>query len=156
MTAPASKSETAERESRRGFIDLLLGVSVAGWIATILYPVLAFLKPLPYSGPTGPVHLTRDERGRLEEDGFVIVPVSGKRALVFRDASGGVRAMDAKCTHEACTVRFVSAESMIWCACHNGKFDVDGNVISGPPPRPLPRFTVAEGKDGTITVSSEA
>lgn len=154
MSTPARK-EAAGKKNRRGFLDLLLGVSVAGWLSTIVYPVLRFLEPLPYSGPTGPVRLTEDDKAKLDRDGFVIIPVSGKRAIVFRDPSGGVRAMDAKCSHEACTVQFVSAESMIWCACHNGKFDMDGNVISGPPPRPLPRFTVAEARDGAITVSTQ-
>jgi Rieske Fe-S protein len=46
------------------------------------------------------------------------------------------------CTHLECTVQFKSDTSQIWCACHNGLYDLSGNVISGPPPRALERFTV--------------
>ena len=80
----------------------------------------------------------------FRDGGFVIVPVSGKRAIVFRDDGGAVRAFDAKCTHEGCTVQYVPGESAIWCACHNARFDTDGRVLSGPPPRPLPRYTAHE------------
>jgi cytochrome b6-f complex iron-sulfur subunit len=60
------------------------------------------------------------------------------------------------CTHLACLVRWVEDERKFYCPCHAGIYDEDGNVISGPPPRPLDRYeiTVEEGKlllhfDGT-------
>ncbi len=31
---------------------------------------------------------------------------------------------------------------MIWCACHNGRYDLTGKNVSGPPPRPLEEFHV--------------
>jgi len=49
---------------------------------------------------------------------------------------GRLRATSAKCTHEGCTVRYKADESIIWCACHNGRFDLDGRVLSGPPRAP--------------------
>jgi Rieske Fe-S protein len=61
--------------------------------------------------------------------------------------------MSAKCTHEGCTVQFVRADQIVWCACHNGKFALDGRVISGPPPRPLAAFVVAGDLKGSVTVS---
>ena len=57
QTLTASNSKT----SRRHFLDLLLGASVLGWLASIAYPVIRYLKPLPQTGPTGPTHLTREE-----------------------------------------------------------------------------------------------
>jgi Rieske Fe-S protein len=36
----------------------------------------------------------------------------------------------------------VSGQEEFFCPCHNGVFDKDGNVVSGPPPRPLDRFEV--------------
>ena len=40
--------------SRRGFLDLLLSATILGWIGTIAYPVIRYLKPLPQTGATGP------------------------------------------------------------------------------------------------------
>jgi cytochrome b6-f complex iron-sulfur subunit len=123
-----------------------------GWLATLLYPVFRYLTPLPLQGPAGPVQLTRAEVSKLERSRFTIVPIGRVRVLVFEDPSGNLRALDAKCTHEGCTVRYMPKDALIWCACHNGRFDLNGRVISGPPPRPLPRHTVVREPDGTVSV----
>ena len=142
--------------TRRRFLDAVLGVSVVGTLGTILYPIIRYLKPLPASGPAGPTRLTDEQAGKLSAGGFVIIPVAGKRALVFRDEDGAVRAFDARCTHEGCTVQYLPGEAAIWCACHNARFDTDGRVLSGPPPRPLPRYTAHEDGDGTIVVAVDS
>jgi cytochrome b6-f complex iron-sulfur subunit len=145
---------TQER-SRRGFLDLLLGGALTGWLASMLYPAIRYLKPLPQAGPTGPMRLTRDEVAKLETEAFVIVPVSGKRLMIFADADGTLRALDARCTHEGCTVQYVPGEEVVWCACHNARFGIDGRVLSGPPPRPLPRYRAEYDKDGAVIVTAE-
>jgi len=71
-----------------------------------------------------------------------IVPFSGKPALVFRSASGELKALSATCTHLACTVQYRPERADIWCACHNGVYDANGVNISGPPPRPLTKLEV--------------
>ena len=77
------------------------------------------------------------------------------RILVFRDQSQQLRALDARCTHEGCTVQYVPAEGGVWCACHNARFDVEGRVLAGPPPRPLPRYAVREDDEGNVLVTVE-
>jgi Rieske Fe-S protein len=139
--------------SRRSFLDLLLTVGVLGWLATVLYPVIRYLKPLPLPGPSGPVRLTRAEVVKVEREKFAIVPIGRQRVLVFEDPDGELHALDAKCTHEGCTVRYVPRDGLIWCACHNGRFDLEGRVLAGPPPRPLPRHAVYRDDEGAVTVS---
>jgi menaquinol-cytochrome c reductase iron-sulfur subunit len=46
------------------------------------------------------------------------------------------------CTHLGCRVRWVADRQQFFCPCHNGVFDNEGNVVSGPPPRPLDRYPV--------------
>jgi Rieske Fe-S protein len=46
----------------------------------------------------------------------------------------------AICTHLNCTVCYQPGENRIYCACHEGYYDVDGRVLAGPPPRPLQEF----------------
>jgi Rieske Fe-S protein len=41
-----------------------------------------------------------------------------------------------------CTVQFNESKQLIWCACHNGYYDLNGHVVSGPPPRPLEEYVV--------------
>jgi len=140
------------KTSRRGFLDLLLGASALAWIAAVAYPVIRYLKPLPQIGATGPTHLTRDEAAKLEANKFVIVPVSGQRVIVCQ-AEDQLHAFSAKCTHEGCTVTFQPGQSSIWCPCHDGRFDLTGRVVSGPPPQPLAKFIAQRQPDGGIVVS---
>src|ERR1044071_3833606 len=107
-----------QKSSRRSFLDLLLGASGVAWVASVLYPVIRYLKPLPRAGAVGPTRLTREEIAKLEKDHFVIVPVSGKRVLVLQSPAQEILAVDAKCTHEGCTVQYLPAESAIWCDLH--------------------------------------
>src|SRR5512132_1340506 len=142
------------KTSRRHFLDVLLGASILGWLVSIAYPVIRYLKPLPQTGPTGPTRLTRDETAKLEQNKFVIVPVSGQRVIVLQSADQ-MHAFSAKCTHEGCTVTFLPGQSVIWCPCHDGRFDLNGRVLSGPPPQPLPKYLAQRQPDGGIVVSPE-
>ena len=144
-----------QKHTRRGFLDFLLGASSVAWLGSVLYPVIRYLKPLPRAGAIGPTRLTKEELAKLEKEHFVIVPVSGKRVLVLQNAAQEILAVDAKCTHEGCTVQFLPAESAIWCACHNGRFDLDGRVLAGPPPRPLPKYAAERQEDGGILIVAE-
>ena len=78
------RAEAAPTTSRRDFLNILLGASFLGWLVSIAYPIIRYLKPLPQTGPTGPTRLTRDEGSRLEQNKFVIVPVSGQHVLVLQ------------------------------------------------------------------------
>lgn len=141
--------------TRRRFLNFFLGGSAVACLGSIFYPIIRYLKPLRRTGPSGPTRLTREEVAKLEKESFVIVPVGGKRVLVLRNTAQKLLAVDAKCTHEGCTVQYLAAESAIWCACHNARFDLDGRVTSGPPPRPLPKYVVERQEDGGILVVTE-
>ncbi len=151
MEAEATSSSLT---SRRRFLDLILEASAAAWIASIAYPIIRYLKPLPQTGPTGPTHLTRDEASKLEQNKFVIVPVSGQRVIVLQSGDQ-LAAFTAKCTHEGCTVTYLPGQSVIWCPCHDGRFDLTGRVLSGPPPKPLTKYAAQRQPDGAIVVSEE-
>jgi Rieske Fe-S protein len=138
---------------RRRVLDVLLKLTLLGWLGSVLYPVISYLRPLPRQGPTGPVGLTRAEVAKIEREKFAIVPVGTRRVLVLEDAEGELHALDARCTHEGCTVRYLPGEALISCACHNARFDLTGRVLAGPPPRPLPRHSAQRDADGGIVVA---
>jgi cytochrome b6-f complex iron-sulfur subunit len=142
--------------SRRSFLDVLLAAGIVGTGISAGFPVLRYLKPLPLSGASGPVRLDDAQVGKLEADRFVIVSAGPKRIMVFEDEAHKLRALAAKCTHEGCTVQYSTAESVVWCACHNARFDIDGRVLSGPPPKPLQEYEVVRGDDGSIILNLES
>jgi menaquinol-cytochrome c reductase iron-sulfur subunit len=51
-------------------------------------------------------------------------------------------AMSNICTHLGCRVRWITEKGQFFCPCHNAVFDKNGEIVSGPPPRPLNRFEV--------------
>lgn len=143
------KKEDAQKK-RRNFLNGLLGTAVTGWVGSLVYPVLRYLRPLNEASG-GPLKLTAEQLAKVEKEHFVIARSGAQRVIVFQ-AGGELRALSAKCTHEGCTVQFVPGDSVIWCACHNGKFDLDGRVLSGPPPRPLGKWIMTkEGEQVTLS-----
>lgn len=138
---------------RRKLLNALLGGSFAAWAAVVIYPVLRYLRPPAESAATGEAKLSEEDQRKLKEEGFVIIRLGSSRVIVFQDAGGQLKALEAKCTHEGCTVTYQKNEDLIWCPCHNGKFGSDGRVISGPPPKPLLAYSVTGDLTGTVAVS---
>ena len=56
-------------------------------------------------------------------------------------------AMSNICTHLGCHVRWITDQNLFFCPCHNGEFDVNGDVIAGPPPRSLTQYEVKVEND---------
>jgi cytochrome b6-f complex iron-sulfur subunit len=152
MSSPSPQPNPPTMERRR-LLNTILGTSVLGWLATILYPVVRYLSPLEEAVNADEAVLSDKSVHDVADAGFAIVPLGTERVLVFQDSRGKVRATSAKCTHEGCTVQYKADESVIWCACHNGRFDLDGRVLSGPPPRPLTVFKASGSLDTRIVVS---
>ena len=62
---------------------------------------------------------------------------------VVRLDAARVVAISAVCTHVRCILGFDRERRGLVCPCHDGRFDLAGNVLSGPPPRPLATYTVS-------------
>jgi Rieske Fe-S protein len=52
-------------------------------------------------------------------------------------------------------VQYRDEKQEIWCACHNGVYDLNGKNVSGPPPRPLEEYKV-NVKGDQLVVSRRA
>jgi cytochrome b6-f complex iron-sulfur subunit len=59
-------------------------------------------------------------------------------------------ALSAICSHLHCILQWDEAGQNILCPCHDGAFDRNGNVLSGPPSRPLRRFPIEIRADEII------
>jgi Rieske Fe-S protein len=133
--------DTGDRSGKREFLKFLLGGSFFAWLASVLYPVLAYMKP----PKQGEVEVSSVKAGKLADiarDSGQIVKFGTKPVILVRTASDELRAFNATCTHLDCTVQYRQDMGVIWCACHNGKYDLNGRNISGPPPRPLEPYRV--------------
>jgi Rieske Fe-S protein len=136
--------------SRRRFVNWLLGTSAGGVMLSVLYPIARYIVPPP-SGESATNSVTLPfapaEIGPNEGKAFRF---GDKPGLLVRTASGELRAFSAVCTHLQCTVQYRSDLSEIWCACHNGHFDLNGINVAGPPPRPLEQYDVNQRGDQIV------
>jgi Rieske Fe-S protein len=93
--------------------------------------------------------------GELKNNSGKIFKFGSKPALLVRLVDGSYRAFSAVCTHLNCTVQYRSDLREIWCACHNGLYDLEGRNVSGPPPHPLESYEVhIQGEDIVVTRTS--
>lgn len=145
---------TTPQESKRNFLKIVLGAGLVAWVASILYPLLAYLKPPKH----GEVEVTSVKAGKLseiEKDSGKIIKFGTKPVILVRTANDELRAFAATCTHLDCTVQYKKEMGLIWCACHNGKYDLNGRNVSGPPPRPLDEYrVVVQGEEVLISKKS--
>ena len=138
-------------EERRTFLKILLSGGLIALGGSILYPILAYLKP-PKQGEVEVTSVKAGKLSELEKDSGKIVKFGTKPVILIRTASGELRAFSATCTHLECTVQYKKDMGLIWCACHNGKYDLNGRNVSGPPPRPLDEYrVVVQGEEVLIS-----
>ena len=141
--------------NRRTLLDSLLVVGFVSTAAAIAYPVSQYLVP-PVSGEPETASAVAMKANELPPNSGKIFRFGNRPAIVVRTAEGDLRAFSAVCTHLDCTVQFKTDAAQLWCACHNGMYDLGGSVVSGPPPRGLEKFVVnvrGEGSDAEIVVS---
>ncbi len=134
-TAPAEPAPP--RRSFLRFAWLGVGVAALGEAAWI---VASFLKPRPKAVPNAGSLVTA---GPMESfaPGSVTAFPAGKFYLV-RLADGGFLALHRQCTHLGCSVPWDEAAGRFACPCHASLFDLRGDVLAPPAPRPLDLFAI--------------
>jgi Rieske Fe-S protein len=138
------------------------GAILAGWavpaIGYVLGPVnsgerrqewrsLGTVSKVEVGTPT--LFKTRVERttGWVTQDEEVSV-------YVFTEDGRDYAGLSNVCTHLGCRVRWVGDQESFFCPCHNATFSKTGQVVDGPPPRPLDRFEI-KVEDGQVFVNLE-
>lgn len=136
--------------SRKRFIGWLLGTSAGAFLAAVFYPVVRYLIP-PLAAESAASTVTLSIRPEdIAANTAEIFKFGSRAGILLRTPSGELRAFSAVCTHLSCIVQYRPDLGHIWCACHNGHFDLNGRNISGPPPAPLEAFTVNVREDQIV------
>ncbi len=153
--AGESEKEITRRQWLSRFFWLASSIVGAG----LTLPLVGyFLGPILKTGQTPGVKLGKLEDfpiGVPQRVEVTLFRVSGwvteqerQIAWVLRK-SDDVVVYDPHCTHLGCAYHWVEDVKQFQCPCHDGRFDVDGCVIGGPPPRPLNVYP-HEVRDGVL------
>lgn len=147
--------ERLEDESRRRFLNWFLGTTAGAFLMSVLYPVARYLIPPKVEESTARTVTLAIKSQDVAPNSGQIFRFGNQPGIVIRTPAGDLRGFSAVCTHLGCIVQYRPDLNHIWCACHNGHFDLNGKNIAGPPPKPLEQFTVNVRAD-QIVVSKTA
>jgi cytochrome b6-f complex iron-sulfur subunit len=135
-----------QKMSRRTFLDWLLMGGLFTWGMAFVAPVISYVWPAQKRGPSTQT-VSAGKTDDFADWQTKIVAVNGHPVIVVRTPQG-FRAFSAICTHLGCIVGWDATRRQIACPCHAGYFDLNGRVVGGPPPRPLPEH-------GVVVVNNE-
>ncbi len=130
-----------EAPTRRGFLDWLIAGCSFIAAAAMAIPGLFYLWPAAKGEATGSVEV--DGVADMKTGDSKLIQLGSEAVIVVRGRSG-FRAFSAVCTHLGCLVKWDGAQKKFLCPCHAAVFDENGGVISGPPPAPMPEYTVKQ------------
>lgn len=144
-------TSSTDRVSRRSFLGYIVG-ALGAFIGTVLgasgavlaaSPVLAQKKTSEYSlgsAASFQVGVPKFVDLRMTvKDGWVVDETT-KSVWVLKTADDQFLTYNPRCTHLGCVVSWVASEKRFKCPCHGGTFSPEGEVLAGPPPRPLDRL----------------
>lgn len=140
--SPAGPAAPGENGERRQFLKWLSGGFLSLWALGGAGALAAYLKAPERSEASAArmVSIGRLEDLRVGEARLIqhgITPFYVLRLDVAR-----VVAMSAVCTHMRCILNYDRERKGLLCPCHEGRFDLNGNVVTGPPQRSLPGYEV--------------
>lgn len=128
---------------RRQFLRTLSGAFLGIWALGGAGALAAYMRAPEedHSSTDRIVRIGRLEELRIGEARLVRHGVSP--FFVIRTGAEQVIALSAVCTHVRCILDYDHERRGLVCPCHDGRFDLNGNVVSGPPPRALPTYEVS-------------
>jgi Rieske Fe-S protein len=139
---------------RRSFMRLATGAISAVIAAALGIPAIAYIigpalkadeeQEWIRLGSASKVELGQPTlfRAKIERKTGWIVNEEELTIYVLTEDGRDFIAMSNICTHLGCRVRWIADQGLFFCPCHNATYNKDGEVLSGPPPRPLDRFEV--------------
>ncbi len=143
ISPPPPAPPADQPASRRRFLTWMSRAFLSLWGLGAVAAILAYLRPRERGEraaerlvSVGMLDALGVGQGRLVRHGttpFFVVRLDASRVI----------ALSAVCTHLRCILDFDRDRRTLVCPCHGGRFDLGGNVLSGPPPRPLPTYDVS-------------
>ena len=135
--------------TRRKFLNYVIGGGLAGWIGSVIYPIFAYLQP-PKIPEADVNSIKAGVASEFPTNTGNIVKFGRKPVIIIKTDIDNFVAFAATCTHLDCIVQYRDDTKQIWCACHNGYYDLNGRNVSGPPPKPLEEYSVNVVNDEII------
>lgn len=119
---------------RRRFLGILLAVLGSTALGSFAYPLLRFVAAPARDAKPKSISIKKSDINLGEARDFVL---NNKPVIIINRYEKGYVAFSKVCTHLGCLIEYDRGQRRLVCPCHAGTFDLEGNVLSGPPPKPL-------------------
>ena len=136
------ETSLAVNHGRRNLLNWFLSTTAGAFFVSVTYPLSRYLIPPDVEESTAHTVTLALKPQEVKPNSGQIFRFGSQAGILIKDTSGELKAFSAVCTHLACIVQYRSDINQIWCACHNGHFDLNGRNVEGPPPKPLEQFVV--------------
>lgn len=136
------ETSLAVDHGRRNLLNWFLSTTAGAFLVSVTYPLSRYLIPPEVEESTASTVTLAIKPNDVKANSGQIFRFGSQAGILVKDSNGELKAFSAVCTHLACIVQYRSDISHIWCACHNGHFDLNGRNVEGPPPKPLEQFVV--------------
>lgn len=151
---PAPEPEpVAVGPTRRWLLDRSLQLMGLATLGALLWPAVRYVLPARRRGGASE-HVSAGKAEGWKPWEVRKVSVAGKPVAVLR-TDKDFRAFSLVCTHLGCIVHWNAAGKEFDCPCHAARFDSSGQVLAGPPPRPLVQYAVSVVQGEVIVRGSE-
>jgi cytochrome b6-f complex iron-sulfur subunit len=131
---------------RRSFLGMIFAIMGSISFGSLAYPFLKYLAPQKAEIKSGKLTIRKSDVGDAKEILFQNTP-----AIIIDRPGKGLIALSRVCTHLGCLIEYDKREKMLICPCHAGIFNLEGRVVSGPPPKSLTVIPLkVEGEDIVI------
>lgn len=122
--------------NRRKFLEYVLGGSGMLAFGSLLYPLARYFSPVKPTKDS----LVAVKRSEIPPGSAREIVAGDIPAVVINRQKKGFIVLSKVCTHLGCLVKYDRLKGQLICPCHAGIYDLEGNVISGFPPKPLPEI----------------
>jgi len=136
------ETSLAVDHGRRNWLNWFLSTTAGAFLVSVTYPLSRYLTPPDVEESTAHTVTLGLKPQEVKPNSGQIFRFGSQAGILIKDTNGELKAFSAVCTHLACIVQYRSDINQIWCACHNGHFDLNGRNVEGPPPKPLEQFVV--------------
>jgi cytochrome b6-f complex iron-sulfur subunit len=147
---PAAPAAGPDGITRRQMLRSSMFATIGAFFGTVAGGAGGMFWPIKLTGFGAPVPVPK----KLQDIkvGDVVTVREGKYYLTRTD--DGIMALYWKCVHLGCTVPWNEGAKKFQCPCHGSVYNITGQNVAGPAPRPLDYMEMDVQKDGTIIVNT--
>ncbi len=143
--------------TRRDTLRFLVGGAGALFVATAALDTIAHISDVTSAKPDHIVAVAKTGELAVNESKVFTFPDQFGQGILINLPDKGLVAYSDVCTHLSCAVLYQGDGKHLFCPCHEGLFDVaTGNVLEGPPTRPLPIIELSVQGDTIYAVREVA